>query len=448
MGDHLLDALEDNLEIFLNNWTRLMDEAGYLAHTTAKRKDSIESFEGVLDSIKHMLPSNGIPDFAPMLHQLQKMEEVEFTLQSARNHRHRGVTAGMYLGCFKTLLHSIEDIILDLDFTTAQKFDALLRIRRACDALETVFVDDWEKSCVQDLTTQLQDVNRLMTLKKSRYENIFHSTSDLVLLIDNDGIITEVNPETEKYLPSEQLNGKSFWTFLNMDCSSMDQVLATCPVDEAHEVTAREGRHVFRLRIVPLSRVSLATQGYMLILNDITLLVDYRQELETRVQERTAELTLSQDLLRREKAQTDEMNVTLRNVMKSIESDRSELEQNIALKIRSNLLPALEKVRDEPSSGVRASFLDLIQEQLIALTSGFSSELDADLLKLSKTEIRICGFIQAGCSSKEISEAMNLAFDTIRTHRKNIRKKLGLQGKDVNLHSFLANRNCSLTDPQ
>ncbi len=142
------------------------------------------------------------------------------------------------------------------------------------------------------------------------------------------------------------------------------------------------------------------------------------------------------------------MNVTLRNVMKSIESDRCDLEQNISLKIRSHLLPALDKVRHESEAGIRASFLDLIQEQMIALTSGFNSELDANLLKLSKTEIRICGFIQAGCSSKEISEALNLAFDTIRTHRKNIRKKLGLQGRDVNLHSYLANRNCTFNRPQ
>jgi DNA-binding NarL/FixJ family response regulator len=35
---------------------------------------------------------------------------------------------------------------------------------------------------------------------------------------------------------------------------------------------------------------------------------------------------------------------------------------------------------------------------------------------------------------------MNLAFETVQTHRKNIRRKLGLRGKNVNLHSFLIGR--------
>lgn len=446
MHKDLLNELNNSLESFLLIWTENMREAGYLVHTTAKRDDCIESFKGVIESIRRFVPDDGVPTFAPMLKQGEK--GARFMLESARKHRLRGVTAGMYLGCFKTLIHSLEDIVLTLDFPAEEKLKTLLTIRRVSDVLEVLFIDDWERSSVHELTEQLQQVNRDLTLKKSRYQNIFHSTSDLVLLTDEAGVINEVNPETEKYLPVEQLYGQPFWEFLNLESRSMEAILEKYPDNEGFEVTSRTGDLVFRLHIVPLYKVSLATQGYMLILNDITLLADYRRELERRVTERTAELTLSQDLLRKEKAQTDEMNVTLRNVMKSIETDRCDLEQNVSLKIRSHLLPALEKVRHESEARIRSSFLDLIQEQMIALTSGFNSELDASLLKLSRTEIRICGFIQAGCSSKEISEAMNLAFDTIRTHRKNIRKKLGLQGKDVNLHSYLANRNCTFNGPQ
>lgn len=32
---------------------------------------------------------------------------------------------------------------------------------------------------------------------------------------------------------------------------------------------------------------------------------------------------------------------------------------------------------------------------------------------------------------------MHFSLGTIQTHRKNIRKKLGLQGKDINLYTFL-----------
>jgi len=151
-----------------------------------------------------------------------------------------------------------------------------------------------------------------------------------------------------------------------------------------------------------------------------------------------------EDGLREEKLQSEEMNVTLRNVLKSIESDRQEAEQNLSHRIRSSLLPGLEKVRKERNQEVRSSYLNMLRDQLISLTSGFEKELDGDLLKLSKTELKICRFIKSGLTGKEICEAMNLSFETVQTHRKNIRKKLGLSGKTVNLHTFLANRNVDL----
>ncbi|MFY9396809.1 MAG: helix-turn-helix transcriptional regulator [Desulfomonilia bacterium] len=134
------------------------------------------------------------------------------------------------------------------------------------------------------------------------------------------------------------------------------------------------------------------------------------------------------------------MNITLRNVLNTIEKDRKDFEGRLSARIKTSILPALEKVEKEPDASVRKSYLALIGQQLADLTSGSSAELDAGLLKLSKTELGICRLIQAGCSSKEICEAMNLSFETIQTHRKNIRRKLRLRGKKVNLHAFLSNR--------
>jgi len=35
---------------------------------------------------------------------------------------------------------------------------------------------------------------------------------------------------------------------------------------------------------------------------------------------------------------------------------------------------------------------------------------------------------------------MKLSFETVQTHRRNIRRKLGLNGEKMNLHAFLMNR--------
>ncbi|HOS29023.1 MAG TPA: PAS domain S-box protein, partial [Deltaproteobacteria bacterium] len=141
-----------------------------------------------------------------------------------------------------------------------------------------------------------------------------------------------------------------------------------------------------------------------------------------------------------EKSQIEEMNITLKNVLNTIEKDRRDFEGRLSARIRTSILPALEKVEKEADASVRKSYLMLLGQQITALTSGSDTGLDAGLLKLSKTELGVCRLIQAGCSSKEICEAMNLSFETIQTHRKNIRRKLRLRGRKVNLHAFLSNR--------
>jgi DNA-binding NarL/FixJ family response regulator len=141
-----------------------------------------------------------------------------------------------------------------------------------------------------------------------------------------------------------------------------------------------------------------------------------------------------------EKRQIEEMNLTLKTVMKSIEQDRKDLENLVASKIRTSLLPGLRKIDEASEATVRKSYLAVIEEQLLSLTTGFEKELDAGLLKLTKTEIEVCRLVQAGCSSKDICDAMKISFDTIQTHRKNIRRKLNLNGKKINLHAFLTNR--------
>ena len=147
-----------------------------------------------------------------------------------------------------------------------------------------------------------------------------------------------------------------------------------------------------------------------------------------------------EERLRQERVQTREMYITLRNLMKAIEQEKKGWEGDIAHKIEKYLLPALDRVKQEPFEEMRKSYLDLIREHLVGLTKGFSRELDGRLLRLTRSEMRICQHIQSGYSTKDIAAAMNTSSETIQTHRKNIRKKLGLRGRTVGLYTFLTSR--------
>jgi PAS domain S-box-containing protein len=145
-------------------------------------------------------------------------------------------------------------------------------------------------------------------------------------------------------------------------------------------------------------------------------------------------------LLRQERSHRKEMYNTLRNLMKSFEKEKQGLEGGIRHKIESLILPALDKIEGEPLAEVRNAYLDILRGQLVELTKGFTRAIDAPFLKLTRTEMRVCQFIQKGCAGKEIAEAMNISFETVQVHRRNIRKKLGLTGRGVNLFAFLSTK--------
>jgi DNA-binding CsgD family transcriptional regulator len=59
-------------------------------------------------------------------------------------------------------------------------------------------------------------------------------------------------------------------------------------------------------------------------------------------------------------------------------------------------------------------------------------------MNLTPTEIRIADFIRDGKNSKAIAQMLGLSPNSVQWHRKNIREKLGLTNKKVNLYTYLA----------
>ena len=146
------------------------------------------------------------------------------------------------------------------------------------------------------------------------------------------------------------------------------------------------------------------------------------------------------ELLRQEKLNRREMYVTLKNLMRAFERERGGIETGISHRIETLLLPTIEKLKRESSANVRNAYLNVMRDQLIKLTAGFSKELDGRFLRLTRTEMKICKFIQTGLSSKEIAQSMNISFETVQVHRRNIRQKLGLRGRKINLHALLVSK--------
>lgn len=135
-------------------------------------------------------------------------------------------------------------------------------------------------------------------------------------------------------------------------------------------------------------------------------------------------------------SQLMETNNALSVLAKNLENTRKESQRNIIQRTRMLIIPIIEKLQNERRLKQYKAELDLLIDYIESLTSDLSSDWKISSV-LSKTELQIASLIKNGMSSEEISMQLNISVLTVKTHRKNIRRKLNLQNTGANLQSFL-----------
>ena len=81
--------------------------------------------------------------------------------------------------------------------------------------------------------------------------------------------------------------------------------------------------------------------------------------------------------------------------------------------------------------------ISILESNLNEIISPFTRKLSLKHLSLTPKEIKIVNLIKHGYTTKKIAQIMNISPRTVDTHRKNIRKKIGLSEKRANLRSHL-----------
>lgn len=68
----------------------------------------------------------------------------------------------------------------------------------------------------------------------------------------------------------------------------------------------------------------------------------------------------------------------------------------------------------------------------------FYTNLKKDFLNLTSNDLRLCAFIKAKLSTKEIAELNNMSADSVKNSRSRLRKKLGLTDPNISLDSIIS----------
>ncbi len=102
--------------------------------------------------------------------------------------------------------------------------------------------------------------------------------------------------------------------------------------------------------------------------------------------------------------------------------------------VKSTLATVLDKLEPRQQS---AQDWEAFELRFNRIHSSFSPKLRADFPTLSPVETKVCSLLKLNLNIKEMAELLSVGTDTIKKHRYNVRRKLGLK-KGENLTSFFA----------
>jgi DNA-binding CsgD family transcriptional regulator len=122
---------------------------------------------------------------------------------------------------------------------------------------------------------------------------------------------------------------------------------------------------------------------------------------------------------------------------KKKDQEINELEDCLLCNVQKLVDPVINNLRASGLSSLQKKWLSVLVSTLNEITSPLSKRLSSVYYSLTPSEIKVAGYIEIDKTNKEIAELLGISCRTVEVHRSNIRKKLGIKKRNVNLRTHL-----------
>ncbi|WP_051261328.1 sensor histidine kinase [Desulfovibrio inopinatus] len=261
---------------------------GYSRYTSTLVEPWRISIQGLTDAIVTAILHYGkvLPQFSPQ-DQFEDDPIAQFGLIEAQLHRERGIDLAMFLGLYKYYRYTYVGLIREASFDDAEKDFYVSFVERCFDRIEIAFCSQWINLGESVALTELQRANRTITNEKNKYLTLFESLDTPAFLIDEQGVLENINISGARLLGLRDVEGAMYYSYGGQLESQYRKQLSTLlPWLEPglHDVLKKEnaslkleaesrdemGDRYYSVAISRLRDISGKFRGGIVLLEDVT----------------------------------------------------------------------------------------------------------------------------------------------------------------------------------